>query len=65
MVKPVSIKDEKEKNIIEYLESNGHLKNFSYYVKNLIVEDMKKAENKTNKGEEIPKKNKRISNFDI
>lgn len=40
MVKPVSIKDEKEKDIIEYLENNGHLDNFSYYVKGLIRKDM-------------------------
>jgi transcription elongation factor len=41
LVKVVSIKDKDEKDLIEFLEKEKYFNNFSYYVKNLIREDMK------------------------
>lgn len=63
MVKTVSFKDEYEKEMIKYLNDNGYLKGFSYYVKDLIRKDMNKLEH-TEAKKEIIKKN-RNSNFDF
>lgn len=57
IVKPVSIKDEKERDIIAYLDAYGYSNNFSYYVKGLIRKYMEEkiqnsqpqTENKTSK----------------
>ena len=40
-IKQVSFK-KNETDLLEYLEKNNYDKNFSYYVKNLIREDMKR-----------------------
>lgn len=61
MVKGVSFKDFKEKDLIEFIKD----KDFSYYVKELIRKDMKKIENQADKYKEDTKNNKRTTKFDI
>lgn len=61
MVKGVSFKDFKEKDLIEFIKD----KDFSYYVKELIRKDMKKIENQADKYKEDTKNNRRTTNFDI
>lgn len=56
MVKAVSFKEVKEKNIIEYLEDHKYLDNFSYYVKNLIKEDMNRVESNQKESTESTKR---------
>jgi hypothetical protein len=63
MVRPVSFKDEKEKDIIDYLIKNGYLDNFSYYIKGLIKRDMQETKLKNKKSS--MKKNRSILNFII
>lgn len=66
MVKPISFKDEKESDLIEYLKNSGYLKNFSYYVKGLIRKDMEKENinESTSKIEKVAPKRRNV-NFDI
>jgi ribosomal protein S8 len=63
-VLPVSFKI-KEEDLIRFMEHEGYIDNFSYYVKNLIREDMKKGDNTEYKSKESHKMNKRNANFDI
>jgi hypothetical protein len=61
MVKGVSFKEKKEKDLINFIKD----KDFSYYVKNLIKKDMEKEENEVLKGKEKQKIRKRNTDFDI
>ena len=66
MVKPVSFKDEKEKDLIDYLINKGYLDNFSYYVKSLIRKDMESSgELSSNNNEITPRIKKRNTNFEV
>lgn len=58
MVKGVSFKEIKEKDMIEFIKN----KDFSYYVKNLIREDMQRVEYEKNN---IKENKKRVADFDI
>lgn len=64
MVKTVSFK-ESEDDIIKYLNDNGHMDSFSYYVKGLIRRDMNNSEIPTSPKKEEPQKPKRNANFDF
>lgn len=67
MIKTVSFKDIKEEKMINFLNENGYLNNFSYYVKDLIKKDMQGAEPKVTEEESIITKEdtrkKRNTNF--
>ena len=59
MIKAVSFKDKKEKDLIDYVKN----KDFSYYIKGLIKEDMKR--NNLEQTKPVENKNKRNVDFDL
>ena len=59
MVKPVSFREKKDKDLIEHIKD----KDFSYYVKELIREDMKRS--KLEQPKPVEKNNKRNTDFGL